>query len=147
MKFCIFAAISNKLNGSNKNESKLNNNSVDKNISSAQNNSLLFNDIKQIDKINSINNSSNKLVNIQPYPINLKIEKLDNNTAVVTWDVPPNTDNSKQNIDLPEQLIVNYQFYLNHELHSLIKPNQKRSIVIDSIDFNKVFIGLLIAKI
>ena len=111
------------------------------------NNSVVssINDIKQIDKISTTSASANnnKMLNSQPYPINLKVEKLQNSQSsiIISWDTPPIipiTDNNSKTYDLSEQLIVNYQIYLNHELHSLIKPNQNRSLVIDKIDFNKV---------
>ncbi len=104
-----------------------------------------INDIKQIDKISTTSASANnnKMLNSQPYPINLKVEKIENSQSsiIISWDTPPIipiSDNNSKTSDLSEQLIVNYQIYLNHELHSLIKPNQNRSLVIDKIDFNKV---------
>ena len=54
-----------------------------------------INDIKQIDKISttasSNNNNNNKMSNIQPYPVNLKVEKIDNNNSsiIISWDTPP----------------------------------------------------------
>ena len=133
-----FAATTNKFETKTEIKST---NSGEKNISLVNNSAVSsVNDIKQIDKLNSANN---KMTNCQPYPINLKVERIENSQSVViTWDTPPVlpvTDYStKQSFDLSEQLIVNYQIYLNHEIHSLVKPNQNRSIIIDKIDFNKV---------
>ncbi len=145
----ITKSLTTKFNDLQQNEPKLNktlNNSLsDKNSSIAALSSI--SDIKQINLTS--NNNNNKILNSQPFPINLKIDKLENNTIIVTWDPPPvlplnSDDHKKMSNDIPEHLIANYQLYLNHELYCLIKPNQNRSITIDKIDFNKVKTKILL---
>ncbi len=91
-----------------------------------------------------------------PYPSNIKIEKRNDTSFLVSWDPPTAPISLNQSIDC-EQLqhqqstlnsestsvadtsafkLQSYNIYLNHEVYTMINANEERAVIVEDVDLN-----------
>ena len=86
-----------------------------------------------------------------PYPSNLRVEKVSEMSLLIRWDPPTAAISLNQSLDFEnlnnpqfdsnEQVVnvLNYNLYLNNELHSVINGNDECAAIIEDIDLNTVY--------
>jgi hypothetical protein len=83
-----------------------------------------------------------------PHPSNLRLEKKNERSILVSWDPPTAPLSLNQSVDFDNNLPVevkeqvisvqSYNIYLNNDVYRVVSGNQARTIQLDNVDLNAV---------